>query len=62
MGYETVKWLIMTNVESELSSTGLEQSECRSSHMVICTNEIPTILHLISKKERINTREKQSFS
>ena len=54
----------MTNVESELSSTGLEQSECRSSHMVIWTNGIPTILYLFWEKreKRFNTREKQSFN
>ena len=42
----------MTNFESELSSTAYEQSECRSSHMVIWTNEIPTIF-VLSKNESI---------
>ena len=57
----------ITNVESELSSAGLEQSESRSSQMVIWTNEIPTIFNCSEQKgkqqeKRINTREKQSFS
>ena len=59
----------MTNIESGLSSSGYEQSECRSSHMVISTKEIPIILHLLwaktegkQQEKRINTREKQSFT
>ena len=60
----------ITNVESELNSTdstGWEQSERRSSHMVNWSNEIPTIYICSEQKgkqqeKRINTREKQSSS
>ena len=58
-----------TNVESELSSTGLEQSECRSGHMALIKFEVANFQTCYfcseqkgkQQEKRINTREKKKF-
>ena len=59
------KWSML--IANSVLRAEMEQSECRSSHMIIWTNEIPTFYICSEQKgkqleKRINTREKQSFS